>query len=255
MAKRPSTKKRSRRKNPGRDRPHRDASGHMDRNGEGAAQVTKTVQQAITNMVQMSSTVIEEQIRAGQAAAARMRDGIVNSRQLNTDVNLVIDNLVATTKDVGATWLDLLSIMARSFNAPSSGPGAPGNPAGGGASQPRTSTQTGKSGGAVTISSITPVDAALSAVPAEIVVSGRGVKKVVLDLRPHAAGFVPIVRELLASGHGQRGLPGVKFRLTAQKKLVLMVNAPRGQAAGTYTGVIVDHSTNHPGGTVSVTIG
>jgi len=80
------------------------------------------------------------------------------------------------------------------------------------------------------------------------------VKKVVLDLRPHAAGFVPIVRELLASGQN-RGLSGIKFRLTAQKKLVLMVNVPRGQAAGTYTGVIVDHGTNHPGGTVSVTIG
>ena len=101
----------------------------MDRNGDGAAQVSKTVQQAITNMVQMSSTVIEEQIRAGQAAAARMRDGIANSRQLNTDVNLVIDNLVATTKDVGATWLDLLSIMARSISTQSPGPGAPGGPA------------------------------------------------------------------------------------------------------------------------------
>ena len=90
--------------------------------------------------------------------------------------------------------------------------------------------------------------------PPEIVVTGRGVKKVVLDLRPHAPRFVPVVRELLASGQ-RRGLSNVKFRLTAQKKLVLTVNVPRGQAAGTYTGVIVDHSTNHPGGTVSVTIG
>lgn len=104
MAKRPPTKKRSRRKNPGRGGPHRGASEHIDRNADGPALVSKTVQQAITNMVQLSSTVIEEQIRAGQAAAARMRDGIANSRQLNTDVNLVIDNLVATTKDVGATW-------------------------------------------------------------------------------------------------------------------------------------------------------
>jgi hypothetical protein len=250
MAKKPSSKKRSRRKNPGRNGPRRGAFEHMDRNGAGAAQVSKTVQQAITNMVQMSSTVIEEQIRAGQAAAARMRDGIANSRQLNTDVNLVIDKLVATTKDVGATWLDLLSIMARSIQSP----GAPGAPAGTGTSQPRTSTQTGISGGAATISNITPAGAAISAAPPEIVVTGRGVKKVVLDLRPHAAGFVPIVRELLASGQN-RGLSGIKFRLTAQKKLVLMVNVPRGQAAGTYTGVIVDHGTNHPGGTVSVTIG
>ncbi|HEY3891893.1 MAG TPA: hypothetical protein VGM00_08035 [Bradyrhizobium sp.] len=252
MAKRPPTKKRSRRKNPDRDGPRRGAFEHIDRNADGPALVSKTVQQAITNMVQLSSTVIEEQIRAGQAAAARMRDGIANSRQLNTDVNLVIDNLVATTKDVGATWLDLLSIMARSINTQSSGPGTPGGPVGSGNSQPRTITQTGTSGGAATISNITAADAA--AVPPEIFVTGKGVKKVVLDLRPHAPRFVPVVRELLA-GRQKHGLSAVKFKLSAQKKLVLTVNVPRGQAAGTYTGVIVDSSTDHPGGTVSVTIG
>jgi hypothetical protein len=254
MAKRPSSKKRSRRNNPRRGRPRRGAFDHMDRNGDGAAQVSKTVQQAITNMVQMSSTVIEEQIRAGQAAAARMRDGLANSRQLNTDVNLVIDNLVATTRDVGATWLDLLSIMARSINTQSPAPATAGAPPRPGTSQPRTSTRTGSSGGAATISNMTSADPSMPAAPAEIVVTGKGAKKVVLDLRPHAPGFVPVVRELLASGQ-RRGLSAVKFRLNAQKKLVLTVNVPRGQAAGTYTGVIVDHRTNHPGGTVSVTIG
>jgi hypothetical protein len=254
MAKRPPTKKRSRRKNPDRNGPRRGAFEHMDRNGDGPALVSKTVQQAITNMVQLSSTVIEEQIRAGQAAAARMRDGIANSRQLNTDVNLVIDNLVATTKDVGATWLDLLSIMARSISTQSPGPGTPGGPAGTGSTQPRTITRTGTSGGAATTSSITAADLAISAVPPEIVVTGKGVKKVVLDLRPHAPRFVPIVRELLAGGQ-KHGLSAVKLRLSAQKKLVLTVSVPRGQAAGTCTGVIVDSSTNHAGGTVSVTIG
>jgi hypothetical protein len=252
MAKRPPRKQRSRRKDPGRKGPYRGASDHINRNGGGPALVSQTVQQAITNMVQMSSTVIEEQIRAGQAAAARMRDGIANSRQLNTDLNLVIDNLVATTKDVGATWLDLLSIVTRSISAQSAGTGAAGGSAG--ISQPRTITQAGTSGGAATISNITPADATTPAAPPEIVVTGRGAKKVVLDLRPHAPRFVPIVRELLASGQEHR-LSGVKFRLNPQKKLVLTVNIPRGQAAGTYTGVIVDHSTNHPGGTVSVTIG
>ncbi len=253
MAKRPSTKQRSRRKNPRRSGPRRGAFAHMD-NGDGAAQVSKTVQQAITNMVQMSSTVIEEQIRAGQAAAARMRDGLANSRQLNTDVNLVIDNLVTTTRDVGATWLDLLSIMARSINAQSPNPPAGGSPPRPGTAQPKTIVRTGTSAGAATTSNITPADATMPAAAPEIVVTGKGAKKVVLDLRPHAAGFVPIVRDLLASGQKGR-LSGVKFTLTAQKKLVLKVNVPRGQAPGTYTGVIVDHKTNHPGGTVSVTIG
>jgi hypothetical protein len=270
MAKKSEKRKgeRLRRDDPDRDTPHRSGSDHIKRNarsqngmgadgqpGRSKSQVSETVQQAISNMVQLSSSVIEDQIRAGQAAAARLRDGIANSQQLNTDVNALVEGLVATTKDVGATWLDLLSIVVRSIGTTSPGHGGSGGSTGTGTPQPPTRTRTGISGGATTISSITPADPASPAEPPQIAVTGSGVKNVTLDLRPPSPRFVPLVRGLMA-GDPRHGLTAVRFQLTADRThLVLTVNVPRGQPAGTYTGVIVDSSTNAPGGMVSVTVG
>src|SRR5437868_1241211 len=102
------TNKRKQRKDPDRTGPNRRATDHIIRHAKkrdhvktGAApkgQISEGVQQAIANMVQTSSNVIEEQIRAGQAAAERLRLGIANSRQLNADVNMLVENLLATTK-------------------------------------------------------------------------------------------------------------------------------------------------------------
>src|SRR5258708_2029872 len=91
------------RDDPDRDTPHRSGNDHFKRNarsggggggggvggatgsgsrggggGGGGSEppkspISESVQQAISNMVQLSSTVIEEQIRAGQTAAARLR--------------------------------------------------------------------------------------------------------------------------------------------------------------------------------------
>jgi hypothetical protein len=270
MAKKSKGRKgeRLRREDPDRVAPHRTGSDHIKRNatsrnakkgngptGRPNSLVSETVQQAISEMVQLSSTVIEEQIRAGQTAAARLRDGIANSKQLNTDVNLLVEGLVATTKDVGATWLDLLLIAVRSIGTKPPDTGGPGSPTGGGTTPPTTITRTGTSNGATTISSLTPADPAIPAEPPQIAVTGSRVKSVTLDLRPPSPRFVPLVRELLA-GDPKRGLTAVKFQLTADRThLVLTVNVLRGQPAGTYTGVIVDSSTNEPGGMVSVTVG
>jgi hypothetical protein len=266
MAKRNEGKKGERlhRNDPDRDAPNRSGSEHIKRharsqNGNGGAGrpdpglVSEAVQQAISGMVQLSSSVIEEQIRAGQTAAARLRDGIANSKQLNADVNTLVENLVATTKDVGATWLDLLSIVVRSIGTQPPAPGTNGGSNGMGTPHPRTKTRTGSSGGATTISSITVTDPTSPALPPEIAVTGYRVESVTLDLRPPSIRFVPIVGPLLASDP-KNSLTAVKFGLS-EGTLVLTVNVPRGQPAGTYTGAIVDSDTNEPGGTVSVTVG
>jgi hypothetical protein len=169
----------------------------------------------------------------------RLRDGIANSKQLNTDVNMLVENLVATTKDVGATWLHLLSIVVRSMGSQPPGDGPPHGYArspGAGTAQATagTVTQTGTSGSAATISSITPTDPAKPAVPPVIVVKGVRVRSVALDLRPSSLRFVPVVRTLLASDPN-RGLTTVKFELSAdQTHLILTVNVPRDQPSGIY---------------------
>jgi hypothetical protein len=51
-------------------------------------------------------------------------------------------------------------------------------------------------------------------------------------------------------------LSSVRFELSPdQAQLVLTVDLAVDQPPGTYTGVIVDSTTNEPGGTLSVTVG
>jgi hypothetical protein len=206
-------------------------------------------------MVQLSSEVVEEQIRAGQRAAERLRDDIPKSNRLNTDLNMLVENLVATTKDVGAIWLELLSIVTRAMGTdnPSPPPGQGGGPRPGPTSSgPRTVI--GTSGSAVTSSGITPADPTIPAVPPRIVVKGARVREVTLDLRPRSSRFVPFVHRLVMPSTNYV-LTAVNFALSSNRtSIVLFVNVPSDQPPGIYTGVIVDSGTNEPGGTVSVTV-
>jgi hypothetical protein len=269
-----TTGTRLRRANPEREAPNRSANDHIQRNSQSPDDdvgdrrskrpknpVSDAVEKAISDVVKLSSNVIEEQIRAGQVAAERVRDGIAGSKQLSTDVNMLVENLVAATKDVGATWLDLLSIVARSISStpPKSEQQRQSDPsegrAGSGGTKAKTTTRTGTSGKAVTVSSITPADPASPGEPPEIIVKGTRTKSVTLDLRPPSIHFVPVVRSLQA-GDPNQSLPAAQFELNADKtNLVLTVTVPRGQPAGTYAGIIVDSSSNEPGGTVSVAVG
>ncbi|EHR00244.1 hypothetical protein [Bradyrhizobium sp. WSM471] len=257
---------RLRRSDPERGTPNRSPTDHIRNhsgsgNGNGGnkqsgpkSQVSETLQKAIADIVELSSTVIEDQIRAGQTAAERLRDGISGSERLNKDVTALVDGLVTTTKDVGATWLELLSIVLRSIGKEPSPPPGGGRPPPGSSNPSRTKTVTGTSGGAATTSSITPNDPTIEPVPLDIVVTGTGVKSVTLDLRPPSLRFVPFLHEL--QGRDPKySLATVEFTRNDKGKLVLSVRGQAGQHQAVYAGVVVDSYTNEPGGTVSVTIG
>ncbi len=270
------TGKRMRRDDPDRETADRRASEHIRRNArsgsngkpdngdrESTARISKTVEQAISGMVRQSSAFIEEQIRAGQAAAERLRDGIANSKELNTDINALVEHLVATTKDVGTTWLELLSIIVRALGTQpsngggSNGGGKPHTPPGPGA----TVTQSGKSAGATTFSSMTPAESSVVGVAPRIVVNGPNVKSVALDLRPPSLQFVPLVQQLTAGDRDRsakaksaRSIDAKFSRSPEAAGIILTVNVPGGIAPGTYTGAVVDSKTNKAGGTLSVTV-
>lgn len=256
------TNKRQQRKDPERGGPNRRAADYIIRHAKkkdhvktGSAPrelISESVQQAIVNMVQTGSDVIEEQIRAGQAAAERLRSGISNSRQLNSDINALMENLLATTKDVGATWLELISIIVRAIGAqPPSGGGGPSHtPHGSG-----PVTQKGTSGGAATVSTFTPGDADIVGVPPQIVVRGKRTKSVSLNLHPSRPGFAPLALQLFAKDR-RHSLSSVKFTKSSgdPPRSVLTVTVPDNQPDGTYTGAVVDSTTNEAGGTLSVTV-
>lgn len=270
MAKKTTDRKsiRLRRDDPDREGPNRRATDHimLAAKKRGSAKyrrgpkprISASIQQAISNMVQTSSNVIEEQIRAGQAAAEHLRLGIANSRQLNADVNMLVESLAATTRQLGATWLQVISIIIRAIGTQAP---TPGGGSGGGTPFPSwpwpglgTVTQTGKSGNATTSSSITPADPTMIGVPPQIVVDSKRVTNVTLDLHPRSAQFVPFVQKLVAA-HAKRSLSTVKFTVSPNSPcLVLTVDVPARQPAGTYTGPVIDSSTSQVGGTLSVTV-
>src|SRR5690349_20962851 len=174
----------------------------------------------------------------------------------------ISESVLAATRDVGATWLDLFSSIGRSIAAPARpagdpGGGTAGGPSGGGMPPPsvpgRTVRRSGRSGAATTLSSFTPADASLPGVPPHIMVKGANVTSVALDLRPSSSRFVPHVRHLVAVDPNHA--LSAKFSASSDPlRLVLTIEVPPGQPAGTYTGAVVDSSTNEPGGTISVTV-
>ena len=219
--------------------------------------VAATVKQTIAGVVELGYDVIDKQIRDGRDAAERLRAGLATSTQLNSNINNLVEGLVATTRDVGATWLDLISIVLRSVG-PQTACSAPHHDfSEAGQTRTATATRTSSSGSARTISRITPADTASPSVPPEIEVRGVGVKEVTLDLRPPLTDFTPFVGPLRVFGGG-RGpeLTDVRFALGPDRtRAVLIVDVPRNQLAGSYTGVVLDSSSHQAGGWVNVVVG
>jgi len=259
---------RLRRDDPVRDSPRRSAIYHIERNMPGREEdghladrpkgaASDTIQRVIAGMVRLSSDTIDEQIRAGQVAAEKLRTGFANPQRSETDVNLLIETLGASIRDVGAAWIDVLSIILRSAGARTSAPERPGTPPESGAPHPApdTVTRTDTSADVTTTSSVTPADPHRPSLPALIVVKDVRVKNVALDLRPRSPSFVPVVRPLMAADP-KLVLSSVRFELSPdQAQLILTVDLSVDQPSGTYAGVIVDSTTNEPGGTLSVTVG
>jgi hypothetical protein len=265
MAKKTTTRqsqaKRMRRDDPERETADRRATHHImlmakKTNGKKTspgpnARVSESVQDAISSMVQKSSAFIEDQIHAGQDAAHRMRHGMTQTGQLNANISMLAESLVAVIRDIGITWLELISMIVRSVDTQAPLPGG----SGGGGIPPRrgaTVTRTDQSGGAKTFSSITPADAKIRGVPPDIMVTGNRAKHVSLELRPSSVSFVPHIRHLVATD--PKHSLTAKFKKSSDR-LVLVVEVPAKQHPGTYTGAVVDSTTNEPGGTISVTVG
>jgi hypothetical protein len=259
------TNKRLRRKDPGRRAPHRRASDHImlasrksgvKRKSGPKQRRPASIREAISGMVKTSSDVIEEQIRVGQAAAERLRFGIVNSRQLNADINMLVESLASTTRQLGATWLQVISIIIRAMGTqpPTQGSSTPAPLSSWSWPGSGTVTQTGKSGEATTSSSMTPADPTVAGVAPQIVVESKRVKDVTLDLHPRSTQFVPYVGQLTAA-KGKGTFSSAKFTVDPNSAcLILTVSVPARQPAGIYNGLVIDSSTKQPGGTLSVTI-
>jgi hypothetical protein len=225
--------------------------------------VTETVRAAATDAVNLGYTVVERQIHEGQRAADRLRERIATSQDLNTDMTMMVENLVSTTRNLGETWLKLMSLVLGSI-APQAGStsassgtrlaSSASSQAGTASVTTFTTTKIATSGRAKTTSSIAAAGPAGSRVPFTIMVKGGRATDVTLDLRPTFEPFTPQASLLL--GTNPNKVLRVRFATGANHgPPVLIVKIPRGLPSGTYTGAVVDSNTNKAGGTVSVAVG
>lgn len=210
--------------------PHQDSS----HNAESAAPWSSVV----THGVKLGYQVVEEHIRQGQRVAQQVNNRSYTPKKVGNDVQELLGRIVRYYTDLGSLWgeladslvtnPDFIGNLLRREQSPTS---------------PQTPTP------APTSSSPPP-----SRSPAIEVVATQPTQ-VTLDLQPGSEGLNLATYGLLASDPQKPPLTDITFQPASDKtRLLLRIRVPEGQLPDTYTGVVVDKSTNLPRGTLTVRI-
>ena len=228
---------RLRRANPERTGPMRNAATYLRdpapadgvASGSTVPDPAAPVEDPVAHGVRLGYKVIEEQIRQGRRLAQRLGNaaGKVGAAGPG-EGGVLVERVLHLYNDVGALCFDAVETLARS---PTLRAGIAR------ASQADAETRSGADAGAGTGFVI------------EVASTRR--TQVTLDLRMRPGRFVPLVHALHAAESAIPPLTGVRFDLTLPEPL-LRVEIADAQPAATYTGVVVDSTTNEPRGTVSV---
>jgi hypothetical protein len=183
---------------------------------------------AVTHGVRLGYQVVEEQIRAGQRLAQRLRqaadlNGVTESEGLGPLVGRALN----VYKDLGALCVDAVEALARSPALLSR------------VLQGRTESEQGSDSGPDAVCAV------------EVSSSYR--TQVTLKLARVSRTSLPHVHALHAPDPAIPPLTNVRFSMEpATGVAMLHVDIPDRQSPATYTGVVVDRATNEPCGTVCI---
>ncbi len=192
-----------------------------------------TVNDKVSSAVAAAYGVVEDNVREGRLAAARLRTAGHLTAETSPDVKAVAGRLMHMTKEIGSTWVDLFSAVLRepevralvdkltSHDRPSKEP-TPG-------SSPSTLAVTQR------LSSRKPIEVTLSAL-------GTG-----------ASVGVPRIGGLHALD-GSPAIQQVRFTVRDGGGLELRISVPDDQPAGDYAGVILDEGGHHAIGALTVRV-
>ncbi len=192
----------------------------------------------VARAVEMGYRVIDEYIRQGQSAARRFNEGGLNFGSFTSNWQEGATRIAQLTADWMSIWFELAQRAASGgFMWPNAGASA---------------SPSAPPAGVTTAEAPSPVSA-----PARVridIASTRPVE-VSLDLRPEYARAPLVVHSLRAIDAALPRVTGVAFT-PAQREdaAVLSVRIPAAHPAGTYSGAIVDATSNRPVGTLSVRI-
>jgi hypothetical protein len=215
-------KDRFRRNEPLRDRPIRGAADHL-RGGDRPSRPpeAQTLDSVVTEAVGLGYDVIDTYIRQGRFAAEQARAGI-DASGVTADVAGLAQRAVTLSIDLAKSWLDLVTAISVQCKASH-------------------------------VTPLTPVEPTTAPLDYEIICSRP--TQVEFQFHPGAERIVPAIPSLQARDSTIPPLMGAFFTLSRDgKRPALNIPVPEGQPAGTYSGLIVDATTNRPGGTVVVRI-
>jgi hypothetical protein len=180
----------------------------------------------------MAYEVAGENLRQVRHAAERLRHGTYQSGDITDDMSMVINRLVRLGMDLSTTWFQMVGAMMR---------------------DPRLVAafeETGRAGPPRTRR--TP-----SGAPPRITRRVRCSKRfdVTHSLSPATGPAVPTVAGLFPVAPNADPIRSVTFKHDAHTgSLVLDIDVPDTQPAGTYNGVITNRDNNEPIGTVRLQI-
>ncbi len=236
---------RLRRPEPQRTGPIRNATGYFRESHSWGSEdhpawrePTEVLDDMVTQGVNLGYRVIDEHLRQGRSAAAKLRSGIDDTGGDGNDMDELLTRLQRIYKDVGSLCYDAFDVLARS---PALLRWLAGRDPDGG--------QSGTSRGASQATA--PIGGAGIAVE----VSSTRRILVNLNLPPESEPYVPAVHALHAGDPNCPPLTAIAFRIDPASRVpILEVNVPDHQPPALYTGVVVDRTTNEPKGTLSVRV-
>lgn len=242
---------RLRRPDPKRSAPIRDVSGyfrHSQSWGEEEhpawREPSDVLDDVITQGVRLGYSVIDEHLRQGRLAAARIRAGDEGTGDGGDEIEELLERVQRVYKDVGSLCFDALDVIARSpvllrwlSRKESAARNVSDNDVDDTGRETSCAVRSG-SGAAIAI---------------EMASTRR--TRVTLNLPPQPDACVPAVHALYAGDPSFPPLTQVEFRIEpATSAPILTVGIPDDQPAALYSGVVVDRESNEPKGTLSVRI-
>jgi hypothetical protein len=233
---------RLRRAPPAREKPERafypDSSAAKEAakpavNGAAMAGST-TVNDKVNSAVAAAYEVVEDNVREGRLAAARLRTAGHLTAETSPDVKAVAGRLMHMTKEIGSTWVDLFSAVLREPEVRALVDKL--------TSHDRPSKEPTPSGSGLTTLAVT--QRLSSRKPIEVTLSALGTGAIV---------GVPRIGGL----HALDGSPAIQqagFKVRDGGGLELRISVPDDQPAGDYAGVILDEGGQNAIGALTVRV-
>ncbi len=212
-----------------------DAMDDMNSHGEAETPNKRPVEGVAAEAVVLGYKVIEEQIRQGRKIAdqiaGRMSGG--DSNKSGDVPPALLDRMMTFYTDLGALWFEMIESVAANI----------------------ASTDLTGALGVTRPNGRPPANGTGSSLPLEIRSSRPVDVKINVDLGKLAPGGAPTVLELRTLDPHTEAIRDIRFdERNDDWSPILRIRVADDQPAGTYSGVVIDSSTNEPIGTLCLRV-